>query len=562
MNDFVELRKIVTVVLRWWWLLLLVTAVGAGAGYAYSKTQTPVYRATTTLLVGQSIQSTALDSRAIAAGEQLALTYANIIHLQPVMSVVTDKLGLSDSWKDLADRVSTTPVENTQLLRISAEADSVEEAIAIADEIANTVIQLSPTTLQNKALDEDRSFANQRLETLRANISEGQKRIDALELQIPTTKSVSDLQKIQDDIDSLQNLISGWENNYSRLLDFSNQTSSPNFLTVVEPAQGSSSPIRPVTLVNMLALAMVAFALTAGGLVLREFMKESPDSVDTILHDLGLQSLGSVGTFKANKLPERLIIKHNLFSAVSEDYRLLRSKIQYVAARWQRRVLIVTSASSQDLQSVVTANLGIVMAQAGLRTVIIDTNLRHPRQHELFELTNDQGLAETLHAADEDCSAVLQETSVHNLRVLTAGSLPTLYPTELLSSPRMQKLLDRLSKEVDVILCESAEVVHFADTMVLSSQVDGVVLVVDGSKSERAITSQAVGDLKQAGANLIGVVIQSSKVPNSTQAWTSPANNIRSNVTQFTIQGSSTPLTTNNSNGRDARVQRSRTSLN
>lgn len=562
MNDIVELRRILTVALRWWWLLMIVGALGVGAGYFYTQSQTPIYRATTTLVVGQSIQSMTLDSRAITAGEQLALTYANIVRLQPVMEAVVTQLDLPYSWQSLAQDISATPVDSTQLLRISANATSIEEAIAIADAVATTLIQLSPTTLQNQALDEDQNFTQQRLETLRKNISDGQSRIDELESQIPGASSVQALQQIQRDIDTVQSLVTGWENNYSRLLDFSNQTASPNFLSVVEPAQANSTPIYPVPLVNMLAVALVAVALTFGILVLREFMTEVPLAMEESLSRLGLALLGAVGTFKGNKLSERLIIKHNLLSSVSEDYRLLRSKIQYMSARWQRKILLVTGTAEEEPQSIVTANLGIVMAQAGLKTIIIDTNLRHPSQHELFELSNEQGLADTLHAMDEDCSAFLQETSVHNLRVLTAGSLPTLYPTELLSSERMQKLLDRLSVQADIILCQSAEIIHFADTMVLSSRVDGVILVLDGNNKAPAI-SQTIMDLKQAGANLLGVVVQSMKASTAMPGKSGSGTSMRTNLAQFSMPGNGNPVSAdytaaNYTNGKAERVRRSK----
>ena len=124
MSDFVELQKIINAAIRSWWLLIAATIVGALLGLVLSQRQTPVYSASTTLLVGQSIQSTELESRDMAISQQMALTYAKLARLQPVMQAAADRLDMDTAWQTLAKRVRATPVEGTQLLRISVASNS------------------------------------------------------------------------------------------------------------------------------------------------------------------------------------------------------------------------------------------------------------------------------------------------------------------------------------------------------------------------------------------------------------------------------------------------------
>ena len=157
-----ELRQYIAIASRWWWLVILMTMVAGVTSYAASQRQTPVYEATSTLIVGQSIQATELTTGDIYTSERLAQTYASIARRQPVLQGVVEALNLNDTWLELKKRVRVKPVSETQLLEITVEANSPEEARASADEIARQLILLSPTALQNREKDENRRLIRQR----------------------------------------------------------------------------------------------------------------------------------------------------------------------------------------------------------------------------------------------------------------------------------------------------------------------------------------------------------------------------------------------------------------
>ena len=163
----------------------------------------------------------------------------------------------------------------------------------------------------------------------------------------------------------------------------------------------------------------------------------------------------------------------------------------------------------EEGKSVTAANLAVVFAQANYKTVIVDADLRHPALHELFEVNNEVGLGDMLSSTDfkiEDC---VQDTSVKNLKILTSGT-PLLDPSERLGSERMKDILDELKSVASVIIVDSAPVLVYADAIVLSGRLDGVIMVIQAGKSTRGAITQALFDLQNANANLLGSVFNQS----------------------------------------------------
>src|SRR5215217_5016050 len=123
------------IALRRWWLLLVLTVIATAAAYLISTKQTSIYQATTTILIGQTIQSADLNRTDIQTSEALALTYANMALRQPVIQGVIDSLNLGMGWRSLRNRIEAEPIAGTQLLEIRVEAESPELARAIANEV-------------------------------------------------------------------------------------------------------------------------------------------------------------------------------------------------------------------------------------------------------------------------------------------------------------------------------------------------------------------------------------------------------------------------------------------
>jgi capsular exopolysaccharide synthesis family protein len=501
-----ELFRYITIARRWWWLVVLLTLVAGVTSYAISQRLAPVYEATTTLVVGQSIQATELSTGDILTSQQLAQTYANIAQRQPVLQGTIETLSLNDTWRELKKRVKVRPVQGTQLLEIAAEASSPEEARVTADEIARQLILLSPTALQNQEKDENQRFVRQRVEDLQAKIEAGQARVQELEAAMAGSLSAQEVKELQGEINTLESLVANWEDTHTQLLIFIDSKESPNYLAVIESAQTDPDPVRPRILQNTVLAGTIGFMLALGLIFLLEYLDDTLKSADDLSHSLGLTSLGAVSQIKGRRYQDKLIASQDPFAPVSEAYRMIRSNIQFMSIDQPVKSLMVTSSTPGEGKSFMVANLGIAMAQAGLKTIIVDTDLRRPVQHQVFTLPNLEGLTNLLRSPEPEINNYLRDTTVNNLQVITCGTLPP-NPAEVLGSQRMGQLSARLSELADVVIYDSPPAVAVADAAVLSRRVDGVVLVIEAGQTRRDVARQAIMNLQQAGAHILGGVL-------------------------------------------------------
>lgn len=510
MNDFVELRTVIATVLRRWWVVALGALLIGLLGYFVSNRQEPVYSATTSLFVGRPIQSAELNRFDIENSLQLARIYADIARRQPILEQTVQTLGLDTSWPDLRNRVRSQVSGNTQLLDISVEAGSPAEAQQIADEIARQLILVSPNGMHDADREQAQQFTRQQLDRLQQKIEDGQTRLEALETALLEQPLNADITGRQEEALALENMITRWEANYAQLLTFINEDQPPNNLAVLEPAQAGAAPVRPKVFLNTLIAVIVGMALAVGFIFLLQLLDNAIRTPDEVGRLLGLRTLGAITPIKGRNRQEALVVNHDSFSPALEDYRLLRTRVQSLFADGAGHTVMVASAARSEGKSLTAANLGIVMAQAGLKTIIVDANLRQPVMHQLFQLSDEDGLTHLLRGQDQNVSRYLSSTMVPNLHLLASGSLPS-NPSELLGSPRMQSLLDQLADRADIVICDSSEAVTVADASVLSGKVDGVLLVVDAGNTDRNAALQAVTNLRDARANLIGAVL--NRVP-------------------------------------------------
>ena len=501
-----ELRQYVKSIFRWWWLILLSTSLAAFASYVASSRQPRIYQTTTTILVGQVIQKNDPNYNDFTTTERLAESYAQMAQRQPILQTTVESLGLQMSWQNLKWRVNAASIPRTQLLGISVQDSSPERAVAIADEIAYQLILQSPSSPENKAREERSVFVQNQLDDLETRIERAKARVEELESELDAALSARQIQDLQLEISNLETLINDWQANYSDLLNFLDGGDSPNYLTVIEPAQLPTRPISPKTTTNVLLAAAVGFFLAFGAAVLLEYIDDTIKSTDDLSASVGLTVLGSVNRIAGKDYKDKLITSHNPFAPVSESYRMLRTNLQFMTIDQSTQSIMVTSPNPGEGKSITAANLGVIMAQANLKTIIVDADLRRPIMHKVFQLSNLEGLSDLIRSAEADLSSQLKETGVENLRVITSGSLPP-NPSEMLGSQRMTELLQQLKESADIVILDSPPTLPVTDAVVLSSQVDGVVLVAQAKQTRRDATKQAVARLEHVGARLLGGVL-------------------------------------------------------
>jgi capsular polysaccharide biosynthesis protein len=258
MSERVELKTIVRASLRRWWLVLPLTLLAAGGAYAVSLSITPVYRASTSVLVGGALDDPNVSPDDIDVSEHLTLTYADMVGRQPVLQGVVDSLGLRTTWQQLRSRVHGELVPgNTELIVITADAPSTEEATQVATAAANQLVAIGPTDVQ----DANYGFVVDRLDTLSRNIEVKQRRVDALQKQLRTATAARGA-LLRRQIAESENDIAGWQEGFTALLE-RNTGGSVNRLEVIEQAQASSTPVVPNTQFNVLIAAVLGLLLGA-----------------------------------------------------------------------------------------------------------------------------------------------------------------------------------------------------------------------------------------------------------------------------------------------------------
>lgn len=195
------------------------------------------------------------------------------------------------------------------------------------------------------------------------------------------------------------------------------------------------------------------------------------------------------------------------FSKPVEQLRALRSQlmIRWFDTEANRKTLAIVSPSGGDGRSFIAANLAVVFSQLGERTLLIDADLRKPRQHQMFKLQNETGLSSIL-ANRAGMEAVIRVPSLLALSVLPAGPIPP-NPQELLGRGAFSELLATLGASFDVIIIDTPPGAESADAQIVAARARGALLVARKNKSSVPLVTQLTRNIQESGANLIGSVI-------------------------------------------------------
>lgn len=219
---------------------------------------------------------------------------------------------------------------------------------------------------------------------------------------------------------------------------------------------------------------------------------------------------------KAQKNDKMLTLKRRLLAhnspkdPVAEQYRTIRTNIQFSNVDQDIKTIVVTSSGAEEGKSTTTSNLATVYAQQGLNVLLIDADLRKPTGHYTFRLENHIGLTNVLTRQSTLAQAV-QESEIPHLSVLTSGPIPP-NPSELLASAQMAELLKEMKKQFDMIIFDTPPILAVADAQILANQVDGTILVVSSGKTEKDAALKSKELLSNAKGKLLGVVLNNRKV--------------------------------------------------
>src|SRR5690349_11711029 len=430
-------------------------------------------------------QSGDLETKLIELRQKRALLLVDATEEAPEVKEVDQQIGeLDKQLKDLRSRKSATLLTNLN-------------------------------TRYQQALEREQSlrkaFEQQRAQTLSQNEAAINYRI--IQQEIETNKSL------------LNGLLQGAKENDVVL------AGKPNNISIIDYALTPDSPVGPNRARTVIAAFFLSIGLGLGLALFFEYLDDtvhSTDEVERVLQLPALAVIPSVGNATRRRvLPgisgttalqkqsngngashTELLMNVDSRSPLAEAYRHLRTSVLLSTAGRAPKSLLVTSSLPGEGKTTTAVNTAISLAQTGASVVIIDADMRRPRLQAIFDMREQEGLSSILSsdAAEDDMLASIRNDEASGLSVLTSGPIPP-NPAELLGSDQMRRLLAALQANYTHVVVDSPPVSSFTDGVLISTMVDGVLLVVHGGKSSRHIVRRSKQLLNDVGAKIFGVVL-------------------------------------------------------
>lgn len=400
--------------------------------------------------------------------------------------------------------------EAPEVIEINQQIAVLERQIKDARSRATSTILTNLETRYRSALAREESlresFNKQKSETITQNEAAINYRI--IQQEIQTNKSLLDglLQRSKEN----EVVLAG----------------TPNNIYVVDYALVPDVPVGPPRL-RILAFALVlALGASVGCALFLDYMDDtvhSTDEVSRLLHLPTLAAIPAAGAMTRRRLrpsagalqisngngghPE-LLIDADPRSPLAEAYRQLRTSVLLSTAGRAPKTLLVTSSLPGEGKTTTAVNTAISLAQTGARVLIIDADMRRPRLHSIFGIENRHGLSTILSSnMDEaDMLSTIEQHETNNVFLMTSGPIPP-NPAELIGSEQMRRLISVLESTFTHVVIDSPPINSFTDGVLISSMVDGVLMVVHSGKTSRHVALRARQLLVEIGAKICGVVL-------------------------------------------------------
>jgi non-specific protein-tyrosine kinase len=503
----VTLRDSLNVLWRRKWVVIVVTLLVTCAAFGASYLQAKVYEAQTDLIYEQE-----LDVSNPLTGSSYSDPTSRLVELAAVDAVIKSP--------PMEQRVATL-LEDQGVSAADYEVRSETVASASGNYQTDSVVSIlatsnDPATATAVSQAYADAFVSWRKEHLRTQIQAAEQAVKAEMREYPdAAKESSDYVILQQRLRDLQIL---------------GATVTGNFRVLV-PATVPEEPISPMPVRNAALGFVVGLLLGVGFAFLLEQLDtrvRRPDDVAAVLGQPVLARIPHLSRDQAKS--HQLVTLAHPADPASEAFRLLRSNLSYMDVDHKAKTILVTSSLQGEGKSVLVANLAVTLALSGKKVVVVDADLRRPRQHRLFDLDNTVG-ASSLVAGESELGASLQPVSVlpaedsdggrgdnfaawaaggdavTRLWVLTSGPIPP-NPGELVASGRFAALLSRLRAEADVVLVDSPALLAVGDTTALAAEVDGLIFLVDMEKARRQVLQAAADQLYRLPCAMLGVAIR------------------------------------------------------
>ena len=455
-------------------------------------------------------------------------------------SIAAQKSKLEDRIQKLQAEIQDLTAKKAQLLVRYTE--EYRDVVAVNEEIKKREEILQQTQAENARVTEKEEskvkadVAREVLTGMRAQLASAQKQ--EAQLQAAFNAELSSANRASVAETKLTTLTREIETNRQLLDTYSQRqkeqelavaSSKPDNLKIVSPAQTPIQPIGPNRNRNIFIAFLLSLVSGIGLAFLLDYLDDSIKSSDDVGRYLGLPTLALIPYQSATDKRRlslasaggngngsvALIALEDNRSAVAEAYRHLRTSLLFSSAGRPPHTILVTSSQPAEGKTTTAINTAIALAQSGAEVVIVDCDLRRPRLHNHFNLENSTGLTNYLSGERNTENLLKPFANLPQLKIITSGPIPP-NPTELLSSNEMKNLLQFLKGNFKHVIIDSPPAISFTDAAILSTLVDGVVLVAMAGKSSVHLMRRFKQRLGNIGARIYGVVLNGIKA-NSTE---------------------------------------------
>lgn len=489
------------------YIVLVCIALTLGTSLAFSLTQTDKYAAVAKVLLKpqSAVQVFGADSQSSLTARQKVTTEIEVITTEPVVDLVRQKIGDPGV-------VKVSQIGETDLIAIRGESPDPARAAAIANAFATSYIEYR----RQQANDELFAGAAE----VQGKIAQLQTQIDALTAELENAPVCVDQRttpvpctqrtNIEQNAGQRRLALLGQQALFRGRLD---QLQVDTALTtggaqVVLPASARTVPFAPRHRRTAVLGLLMGIVLGTGLAFVIDHLDDSlktKEDFERVVSTIPVLSLVPALPEWRAKEQTRLISVTDPSSAPAEAYRILRTSIQFLRLQRDVRIIQVTSASAQEGKTTTLANLAVAFSRSGLRTIVVCCDLRRPRLHEFFGVSNDVGFTSVLLGQASLQAALQPVVGQRGLLLLASGQLPP-NPSELLSNDRTAELLKSLSVQADIVLVDSPPTL-VTDAMILSQQVDATILVVKAGTTTRKAVAHAAEMLSRVKAPIVGAVL-------------------------------------------------------
>jgi capsular exopolysaccharide synthesis family protein len=284
-----------------------------------------------------------------------------------------------------------------------------------------------------------------------------------------------------------------------------------NNISIIDRAQVPEKPIKPNLKLNMMLAIMAGLVMGTGLAFFVDYLDTTIKSPEDIKEILGSHFLGAIPEMKEeDELKRDKMAYLEAKSPISESYKAIRTDLCQLMTQGENlKTILATSAEPQAGKTMTVSNLGITLAQRGGRVLLVDSDLRKPQLHRIFNLERKLGLSEYLRG-EANIDSIVKGTEVENLKVITCGEVPR-NPAETIACPKMQEFLVEAKERFDFIIFDSPPLISVTDAVILANLVDVLIQIIRSGKTLVPIALRAKEQLSQVKAKNLGVILNGIK---------------------------------------------------